>query len=321
MHILSLLNSVVIPITRGKETYYFFLDSGCPYSISPVLTSLNQDDIGVDFPFHLDIHNSNIQAILTSISELLGITISGMLGLDFFTSFNNFLFDSRNNSLEFNLPKFDYDYAIGIINMGYLLTTISPINQNNEEMALIDTGAFTCMTFNDDLADYPISQGWKYPSTMGEMTVNFYNDIPLYLDHEMKGLLSFGRPTNLPAMPFNYVLGLNFLTQYTCLFDWGNNQLKLLKSNKPSQLNNTPSLTLGFQIKIINDEIMVSNILPNCNLDINIGDIISLPGLDMSNLERINEIYNRLIYLNDNKDVHLLVNGVEKVFTPINLFN
>ena len=109
MHILSLLNSVVIPITRGKETYYFFLDSGCPYSISPVLTSLNQDDIGVDFPFHLDIHNSNIQAILTSISELLGITISGMLGLDFFTSFNNFLFDSRNNSLEFNLPKFDYE--------------------------------------------------------------------------------------------------------------------------------------------------------------------------------------------------------------------
>lgn len=321
MYILSLLNSVVVPISRDDKTYYFFLDSGCPYSISPFLTSLNQDDLGLDFPFHLVIRNINIEPVLTSLSQLLGVKISGMLGLDFFTNFDNFLFDSRNNSLDFNLTEFAYDYAIEISNMMHIQTSLSPINQNNEGMAIIDTGAFTCMAFNNEFSAYPVSSGWKYPSTMGEMTVNFYNDIPLYLNNEMRGKLSFGLPTNLPPMPFEYVLGLNFLTQYTCLFDWGNNKLKLKKSSNLAKLNDTPSFTLGFQIKMINDEIVVSNILPNCRLDIQINDVINLPGLDMSKPEKINEIYNRLIYLNDNKDVSLLVNGIEKVVTPVGLFS
>ncbi len=319
MQVLNLLNAIIIEVKKNNKNLYLFLDAGFPHSFSNDINSINNTDLSIDINFVLDLQNHPID--LSGLSKIFGVKLSGILGIDFFHKFNNIMIDINGNNIDFNVDTFDYDFEIDLKSNSPFIIELSIENGNNNKECLVDTGAFQCMKFSNNFINtYKSSNGWKFPSAMGLMEINYYSNVPIYLNNCNRGNYIFGIPTNLPQMPFDYVLGLNFLSDYICLFDIENGKIKFKKSNTPNILNTQPCYSLKFQIEIINKEIIVSNKLYGCNFDINIGDKIILPDLNMNNLEAVNEIYNRLLFLNDNKEVELICNNKLVKLKPCVLF-
>jgi hypothetical protein len=319
MKIINLLNAIIIEVKKNNKNYYFFLDSGCPYSFSSDISSINNNDLGIDVNFDFKLHKSLID--LNDLSEIFGVKLSGILGIDFFYTFWNIKIDIKAKEIEFNTDDFKYDFDIDLLNKNPFIIDIS-LENNNCGKCLVDTGAFQCMNFSKTFSNnYKSSTGWVFPSALGQMNINYYSNIGIYFNNFYTGKYIFGVPTNLPPVPFSYVLGMNFMADHICYFDLENNKLKFKISNKKDILNSKPIYSLKFQIKLINKEIIVTNKLQGCNLDINIGDKIIIPDLDMDNLEVVNDIYNKLIFINSDDEIDLICNGKKANYKPVELFN
>ena len=319
MRVLNILNSIILEVTRNENNYYLFLDSGFPISFSNDFDLLNSDDLGINTDFELNLNNPPIN--LTNLSEIFGIHLSGILGNNFFKKFNNLLIDINGKKLEFNLDRFKYDFETDLLNNNPFIIKLSVRDEDNDKLCLVDTGSFQCMNFSNDFSNsFLSSNGWVFPSAMGPMNINYYSNIDIFINNQNRGKYIFGIPTNLNSMPFSYVLGLNFLADYICLVDLENNKLKFKKSDKLNILNTKPLYSLKFQIIIKNKRIFVSNKLEGCNLGLKVGDEIIIPGIDMNNPEVINEIYNKIIFINSDKEIDLIHNGNLVKFKPSRLF-
>ncbi|HOJ64934.1 MAG TPA: hypothetical protein PLE45_11000 [Spirochaetota bacterium] len=324
MKVLNLLNVIIIEVKRDNKNIYLLLDSGFPHSFSNDINSISNTDLGIDVKFNLNLKNKGID--LSRVNELFGIKLSGILGIDFFHIFNNIKIDINEKQIEFNTNDFDYDFDIDLLNTRPFIINISLENNKNFGSCVVDTGAFSCMKFSGNFNNnYKSSRGWVFPAAMvDQMRIDYYSDVELYFNNNFSpGKYIVGISNNLPHIPFSYVLGLNFMTDYICFFDLINNKLKFKKSNKSNILNiNTrPLYSLKFQVKIINKEIIVSNILDGCNLDINVGDKIIIPDLDMDNLEVVNDIYNKIIFLNSDDEIELICNNQKVRYKPVPLFS
>lgn len=321
MKVLNLLNSIVFEIEKNSEKYYFLLDSGFGYSFSIYLDSINNNDFNLDkIKFELDLRNEEIE--LKGLSDIFGVNLSGILGIDFFHKFDNILIDFNQKEVKFNLDTFNADFEINLVYKNPFIINISLENSSNkEESCLVDTGAFQCMYFTKKLEkNYLVGKNWRFPSAMGPMSIDYFKDVPLYFDNILKGSYIFGKSSNLPPMPFSYVLGLNFMSDYICFFDLKNNKIKFKKISQEKLLNTQALFSLCFQINLINGEIIVSNKLEGCNSEININDKIIIPNLDMNNIEVINQIYNKLIFLNNESEIELIFNRKKVFLKPVMLF-
>ncbi|MBI9031483.1 hypothetical protein JEZ13_05735 [bacterium] len=319
MEILSLLNTVFIPVVRNGKTFYMFLDSGCPISFSNLINEVTSSDLGIEKDFNHSLQHHNFNNVMESLSKLVGIEVAGILGLDFIGLFDNILINIREEKLEFNLPNFQADFDLDCQILGFISTSISPINPNNDGLTVFDTGAFQCMSFNPIFDHYPISRSWKYVSFMGTMNMDYYNNIELYLKESYKGKHIFGVANNLPELPFDFILGMNFVSEYEVLIDVVNSKLSFKKSKALPILNVHPTHTTGFQIEI-QDKIVVSHVRENCPNNVNIGDVIEVDGIDMTQENKVNSIYNTLVYSSSDKPVKAKINGEERELVKIELF-
>jgi len=321
MKVLNLLNAIVLEIQKNKDKYYFFLDAGYPNSHSFIdgLDHLSGVDIGFEGEFNLNLSHSKVaEQSLGPLSRIFGIQLSGILGIDFFHKFNNISIDFNSRSLKFNVDKFECDFESSLLNINPFMISVTVENQAGS--CLVDTGAFQCMTFSSFAENKPRSNGWKFPSAFGIMEIDYFSSVNFSINDNAFTDFIFGKANNLPPLPFSYVLGLNYLSNYTTLFDMENKLLKFKKSELSHKLNSKPTFTLGIQIEIIHNDIIVSNLLPTSVSGINIGDKITIPGLDMTNPEVVNTIYNKIIFLESNNDVELVCNGKNTMFTPNPLF-
>lgn len=175
------------------------------------------------------------------------------------------------------------------------------------------------MSFNPIFDHYPISRSWQYVSFMGTMNMDYYNNIELYLKESYKGKHIFGIANNLPELPFDFILGMNFVSEYEVLIDVVNSKLRFKKSKALPILNVHPTYTTGFQIEI-QDKILVSHVRENCPNNVDIGDVIEVDGIDMTQETKVNLIYNTLVYSSCNKPVKARVNGEERELVKIELF-
>jgi hypothetical protein len=321
MKIISLLNTIFIPVQRNGETYYMFLDSGCPFSFSKEIDEITSDDLELNFPFTLSLGDLEFSEVLQELSHLVGIEVAGILGLDFIMAFDNVLIDVRDETIEFNRSDFYADFELKCHFSQFIITSMAPIQEDYEALTVFDTGAFQCMSFKPIFSDYPTSFNWRFVSFMGTKSMNFSKDIELYLDGTFRGKHLFGETSDMPVIPFRYILGMNFASKYKVLIDVANSKLKFKDSLSTPLLNIEDSYSPGIQIKIIDNKIFVEHIRENCPNNLQVGDEIELSGIDMNSINKVNEIYNKLMYRPNNKPIMVKVNGFNQQLRMIDMFD
>ncbi len=308
MKILSLLNTVFIPVIRNEKKYYMLLDSGCPLSISNHINLIEAADLGLDTDFYHTFNKHDFESVMKFLSQLVGIEVVGILGLDFISSFDNLLINVREQFLDFNVSNFEEDFELNCQFSQFITTRISPVKPENSGLTVFDTGAFQCMAFKSDFVNYPVSKSWLYVSFMGQMIMDYYNDVELYLNNHFMGKHIFGVASNLPNLPFDCILGMNFISQYELLIDKANSKLRFKKSQSLPLINLLPTHSPGFQIIIDNNNIVVSHVRENCPNKVNMGDIINIEGIDMTQDNKVNSIYNTLVFRADKAPLNVKIN-------------
>jgi len=320
MKIISLLNTIFIPVHRHGQTHYMFLDSGCPFSFSSKIDEITSHDLELNFPFTHPVGDHDFSNVLQKLSHLVGIKVAGILGLDFINAFDNVFIDVRDEIIEFNKADFDADFELKCHFSQFIITSMAPIQPDYEALTVFDTGAFQCMSFKPIFADYPTSQNWRFVSFMGTMSMDFSKDIEIYLDGKFRGKHLFGVTYDMPVIPFKYILGMNFVSEYKLLIDVTNSKLKFKETHSTPLLNIEQTYSPGIQIKIIDNKIFVEHVRENCPNNLNIGDEIQLSGIDMNSSNKVNELYNKLMYRPDNKPIMVKVNGVNQKLKMIDMF-
>ena len=326
MKILSLLNTVFVPLQRNGKTFYMLLDSGCPFSFSSIITEMTDSDLGLETTYHFPIGRQNelFYNTLETTSRLVGVDVRGILGLDFIKSFENILINIREQILDFNLPSFqsdfELDFVINNVGFDFMLTSISPKHSGNDKTTVVDTGSFQCMAFQPIFDDYAVSKAWKGVTFSGAINIDYYKGIELYMNDTYQGNYIFGCSPDIPQMPFDFMLGMNYISQYELLIDLNDSMLKFKKSKAPALISVNPSHTLGFQVDIKENKIIVSNVRADCPNNIQEGDIIEVASIDITQENSVNNIYNTLIQSSNDKPVKAKVNGEERELVKIVMF-
>jgi hypothetical protein len=313
------LNSVVVEIIRNNNTHYFFLDSGFPFSFSVTgVQFITNTDFNTERNFNLALRSSS-PFDLNPLSEMLGVEISGFLGMDFFKLFDNVLIDIKGKRIEFDVHGFEADNETEFVDTMSNFIIKCSMGQDKEQRCLIDTGAFMNASSEKDLTGNKVSKGWVFPSPYGPLNLKFYSNVSLLMNGERIGEYVCSN-YDKPGFPFSYVIGSNFISDFQCMFDIKNNKFKLKQSKGEPLLNTRASYTLGFQVVIKDKQIIVSNKLDNCVEGINIGDKIEIPGVNMNDPEVINEIYSKLIFLTSDNETEIILNGEPVIYKPVQLF-
>jgi hypothetical protein len=307
MDIKIIQNAIIIKIDVNDTQYNFFLDSGFPHSFSKDLIQITNLDLKIENEFILNLYKPTTDT--SDLEKILGINISGFLGLDFIQKFENFSINLNENKVDFQ-PLIEYDFSLPILNLNPIITNVSIENHNKSGLALFDTGSFQSMLFNlNDLDNiYKSSKGWVFPSTFGQMLIDYYADIPVFLETNNLGNFTFGFSSDLPQMPFKYVLGLNFMCEFIVNLNFSNNTIELKRN---TNLNdkifhlNFDTNSIGIQLIYKDNEFVITNILKgfeNENLQIN-DKIIFLDGFDKNSF--YNSISSNIII----RDINVLINN------------
>jgi len=292
-------NAIILPIIKNSVTYYFFLDTGFPISFANNLDEINHinhKNLGIEPSFDLTLQTAPID--IQPLSEHLMINLSGFLGMDFLCQFDNVAINFAEREINFNITGFQADAEIPLISNSPLIIELAIESSDQFKTCLVDTGSYQSLFFNAPKGVYPKSFGWQFPSAFGNMMVDFYAGIEAKAHNINFGKHIFGQPSNLPAMGFDYILGLNILSQYECCFNLKQNSIQL--RNNPREFRHGADLSAaiycaGLQIIRHKDKLYVANILTGfAQTDIKIGDLLELPEIDFNNPELINEVYKRM---------------------------
>lgn len=316
MEIKIIQNAIIIEIDVNEKKYNFFLDSGSPFSFSKDLSQISNEYVKSEYPFHLDFQKPPID--LSNLERYLGVTLSGFLGLDFIQKFETFSINLNENKIELN-TTFESDFSLPLLSTKPILTNFSIENNDKKGLVLFDTGALQSMFFdlNDLNNDYKSSKGWAFPSTFGKMLIDYYAEIPVFFENQNLGNYTFGYPKNLPRLPFKYVLGLNFMSDFNINLNFQNRTIDLKKNRNNKIFKLTSDLySLGIQLILENNEFIVSNILTGFkNEFLNINDKITfLEPVDMFSF------YNSIISYKQSKNIELKINNKNLFLQTMPLF-
>lgn len=318
MEIKIIQNAIIIEINVNEKKYNFFLDSGFPFSFSKDLSQISNEHLKSECEFKLDLQKPPIDT--SDLESHLGIILSGFLGLNFIQKFETFSINLNENKIEFN-TIFESDFSLPLINTNPIVTNFSIENNDKKGLVLFDTGAFQSMFF--DLHDlnnnYKSSKGWAFPSAFGKMWIDYYSEIPVFFENKNLGNYTFGYPTNLPKMPFKYVLGLNFMSEFTVNLNFKNRTIDLKKNSKINNSIfklNSDLYSLGIQLIFKNNEFIVSNILTGFkNEFLNVNDKITfIDPVDTFSF------YNSIISFKQSKNIELKINNKKVILQTMPIF-
>jgi len=313
MNIYLPMNAVIIPIIRNEETHYFFLDTGCPISFTidqKSVSSINNKDLGIEYNFELQLHQNPID--INPLSEMLMVELTGFLGMDFVSQFDNMVLDYKEKTIEFNQMDFKPNYVIPFQRNNSLVEIELSIVSNGNRITgkcLVDTGAYqSIFSSNNTVVDnnWNSAHGFKFPTTSGERIFNLYAGIEV----SCEGIIDFGEQVMMldQSIPFDYVLGANILSQYKCCFNIVDKQLQLQEN--PREFRYGADLTEDLQIvgiQLIKEKkygLCVYNILEGYELpsELENGIQVWLPEApvyhpdDDDDVEMVNNVWEALSY-------------------------
>jgi hypothetical protein len=318
-------NAVLVPVKKHGKTFYFFLDSGFPFSFSKnssLLSAISNTDIGIQEEFSLKLKPQPID--LTPLSQLLMIDIQGFLGLDFFNKFDNIKINFRTSELEFNVKKFTPDKTINI-SVGQCLTAEFLVAGKKTSCA-IDTGSYQCFDVSHRLAGkgHLKSCGWKLPTPIGDVKYDFHSGIEIGVGNISLGKYVVSTTTSTLPLPFEFIAGLNLLSNYECLFDFKNGVL-LFKDN-PRVLSFPRDLTedlytIGIQLVLNQGNLTVHCVFKNCVIPgIKVGDKVELSDINFADPEMANVILKRLSSIGESVEIPITVNNKAIMAKTVPLF-
>ena len=311
-------NCIILPITRNGKAFNFFLDTGCPVSFSAdpgKVGVITNKDLGMEEDFQLDLRAPLFD--LTSLSERLMINLSGILGLDFVALFDNVKIDFVKKELDFNVPDFypelELEFLDGPGSENYLLASLSIGRRDNWMKCVVDTGASQSISLGQAPDGYPKSEGWRFSTPYGDNTAEFYSGIEIYAPGIDFGKHVVGCPRGFPPAPFDFVMGLNILSQYECCFNMKDSKLQLRSNPREFRLGadiTGDTYSTGLQLILRDGKLQVSNILPGFDTaPVRIGDCIELEGVDLNDPEAANQVLERMHSEGEEKEVEILVDN------------
>lgn len=309
-------NAIIIPIIRDGKEYYFFLDTGFPSSFSKdlnLVNSISNKDIHIRQNFNLPLSKPPID--VSALSQHLMMDLTGFLGMDFVSQFDNFKINFSTRELDFNVTAFTSDLELDLIASNPFFVELSVDSPENFGNCLVDTGTYQSMFFNENAigGGHPKSNGWQFPSAFGNMTIDFHAGVKAYTHTECLGNFVFGCPTNLPPMPFDSVLGLNILSQYECCFNLKKRLLQLKTNQRDFRYGadlTEDMHTVGVQVISNGENLRVSNVLPGFSPSaIGLNDKLQLPNIDLNAPEAVNRVSEALSSRGCEKDINISVNG------------
>lgn len=318
MEIKIIQNAIIIEIDVNEKRYNFFLDSGFPFSFSKDLSQISNEHLKTERAFKLDLQKPPIDT--SDLERHLGIILSGFLGLNFIQKFETFSINLNENKIEFN-TIFESDFSLPLINTNPIVTNFSIENSEKKGLVLFDTGAFQSMFFDLNALNnnYKSSKGWAFPSAFGKMLIDYYTEIPVFFENKNLGNYTFGYPTNLPKMPFKYVLGLNFMSEFIVNLNFKNRTIDFKENSKINNRIfklNSDLYSLGIQLISENNEFVVSNILTGFkNEFLNVNDKITfIEPVDMFSF------YNSIISFKQSKNIELKINNKKVILQTMPIF-
>ena len=320
-------NAIIIPIIRDGKEYYFFLDTGFPSSFSKdlnLVSSISNKDIHIRQNFNLTLSKPPID--VSALSQHLMMDLTGFLGMDFVSQFDNFKINFSTRELDFNVTAFTSDLELDLIASNPFFVELSVDSPENFGNCLVDTGAYQSMFLNENAigGGHPKSNGWQFPSAFGNMTIDFHAGVKAYTHTECLGNFVFGCPTNLPPMPFDSVLGLNILSQYECCFNLKKHRLQLKTNQRDFRYGadlTEDMHTVGVQVISNGENLCVSNVLPGFSPSaIGLNDKLQLPNIDLNAPEAVNCVCEALSSRGCEKDINISVNGSNITVRTLKLF-
>lgn len=310
-------NAIIIPVIRDGKQYYFFLDTGFPSSFSKdmkLVNNITNKDIHIRQKFNLPLNEAPID--LYPLSQHLMMDLTGFLGMDFVSQFDNFKINFRTRELDFNVDAFTSDLELGLIYTNpFFAVDLSVGSPDKFGNCLVDTGTYQSIFFDKNTigGGHPKSNGWKFPWVLGTMIIDFYAGVEAHSRSESLGKFVFGCPTNLPPMPFDSVLGLNILSEYECCFNLKERKLQLRANQRDFRwgADLTEDLhTVGVQVISDGENLCVSNVLPGFSPSaIGLDDKLQLPNIDLNVPEAVNGVCEALSSKGHEKDINIFVNG------------
>jgi hypothetical protein len=321
-------NAIIIPINRDGKVYYFFLDTGFPSSFSKDLNLVNNisnKDIHIRQKFNLPLSKAPID--VSSLSQHLMMDLTGFLGMDFVSQFDNFKINFRTRELDFNVDEFTSDLELSLVYTNpFLAVDLSVDSPDNFGNCLVDTGTYQSIFFDKSTigGGHLKSNGWKFPWALGTMIIDFYAGVEAHSRSGSLGKFVFGCPTNLPPMPFDSVLGLNILSQYECCFNLNKRQLQLKTNQRDFRYGadlTEDMHTVGVQVIFNGENLCVSNVLPGFSpAAIGLNDTLQLPNIDLNAPEAVNGVCEALSSKGCAKDINVFVNGSDITVRTSKLF-
>ena len=122
-----------------------------------------------------------------------------------------------------------------------------------------------------------------------------------------------GCPRGFPPAPFDFVLGLNILSQYECCFNIKERKLQLRSNPRGFRLGadiTEDTYSAGLQLIARDGKLQVYNILPGFDTaPVKIGDCIELEGVDLNDPEAANQVLERMNSVGEQKEVRVKVEG------------
>ena len=309
---------IILPITRNGRVYNFFLDTGCPVSFSAdpgKVGVITNEDLRVNQNFQLNLLEPLFD--LTSLSERLMINLVGILGSDFMALFDNVNIDFVKKEIDFNVPDFypelEVDFLDGPGSENYLLASLSIGSRDNWMRCAVDTGASQSISLGLEPDGYPKSEGWRFSTPYGDNTADFYSRVEVYAPGIDFGKHVVGCPRGFPPAPFDFVLGLNILSQYECCFNIKERKLQLRSNPRGFRLGadiTEDTYSAGLQLIARDGKLQVYNILPGFDTaPVKIGDCIELEGVDLNDPEAANQVLERMNSVGEQKEVRVKVRG------------
>ncbi len=217
--------------------------------------------------------------------------------------------------LDFNVTAFTSDLELDLISSNPFFVELSVASPENFGNCLVDTGTYQSIFFDKNTigGGHLKSNGWQFPWAFGNMIIDFYAGVEAHSRTENLGNFVFGCPTNLPQMPFDFVLGLNILSEYECCFNLKKRRLQLKTNQRDFRYGadlTEDMHTVGVQVISNGNNLCVSNVLAGFSPSaIGLNDKLQLANIDLAAPEAVNRVCEALSSKGCEKDINISVNG------------
>lgn len=316
--VLNLLNLTVFRFTKEGRTHHFLLDTGSPISFSSSLNQLTHEDLGFDIPFRQPLHPAPIQ--LDDASRMLGVPITGFVGMDLVRQFDTFLIDARSRRIAPNVDPdgFHADWDVPISPATFILGQASLAGGPLERVAY-DTGAMCTIVLDPNLTQgLPQSEVWTVPTMYGVLPSRLYNGLDVRLAGGPTSSCVIGSPQGFPNPGFRAIIGLDILSNFACLYDMQGRRLLLRESDKAPVFEMNAPFTLGIKAEFDGEGLVAAHVLDGMSENHpKVGDRIAVKGIDHTEPEAVNRITSALTMLKTDTPVELIVNGESRILSPV----